>query len=281
MEENTNNAGEGVKNSNTQEDSSSAGSVAPVVEGQIVPTESVAPVAPVTEPVAPQSAPASAEAPAVQQPIQVPEILKAAHNQPSVTSDEKIWGLVSYIPLMALMALVLKPSSDFIKLHGRQGLLIFLIFFFSIFIYLVPFIGPLIGVIIHFAMIGIGLFSMFQAFIGNWWKIPVLGDISELIPVELFAKVTREAVVGAKVSEEIEQKSIEEEQAKAEEAAIMNEANQVVEDSPVISVDNTPNPEETNEPQEVPPVVTDNAPKADVQQQLPMSGEEGVSEANK
>ena len=37
---------------------------------------------------------------------------------------------------------------------------------------------------------------MYQAFIGNWWKIPVLGDLAGLIPVEMFTKVTREAVMG-------------------------------------------------------------------------------------
>lgn len=253
MEENTNNVGVGVNTTGTQADSYITGSAT---------SENAAPV---SAPVQPQSV--STEGQAEQSIIKVPDMLKAAQNQPPVTSDEKIWGLVSYIPLMALMALVLKPSSDFIKLHGRQGLLIFLIFFFSIFVYLVPFIGPLIGVIIHFALIAIGLFSMYQAFIGNWWKIPVLGDISELIPVELFAKVTREAVVGAKVSEEIEQKSMEEQQAKAEEAAILN--------------DEAVPAEGNNVEQNVSGSGTINPAKTDVQQQLPISGDEGAPEGNK
>lgn len=176
----------------------------PVTAETVPPTPPAQPLTPPAQPTAPPVQPSAAT------PLKMPEILKTAGNQPSVSSEDKIWGLISYIPLMALMALVLRPSSDFIKLHGRQGLLIFLIFFFSIFVYLVPYIGPLIGAIIHFAMIGIGLFSMYQAFIGNWWKIPVLGEISELIPVEMFAKVTREAVMGPKVAEEIEQKSAEE-----------------------------------------------------------------------
>ncbi len=194
--------------------------------------------------------------------VQVPEILKPAQGQPPVSSDDKIWGLVSYIPLLALMALVLKPGSAFIKLHGRQGLLIFLIFFFSIFIYIVPYIGPLIGIIIHFGMIGIGLFSMYQAFIGNWWKIPVLGDISELIPVEMFAKVTREAVMVAKLSEEIEQKSVEEEAAKVEAEAISKESEQTPAVSAAQDVPNTTAQADKGG-------TTQNA--GNVQQQLPIS----------
>lgn len=126
----------------------------------------------------------------------IPGFMQTAGNQPKVTNEEKIWALISYIPLMAVMSLVLQPKSEFIKLHGRQGLLIFLIFFFSIFVYLVPYIGPVIGIFVHMACIGVGIFSMYQAFIGNWWKIPVLGDIAELIPVEMFVKVTRSAVMG-------------------------------------------------------------------------------------
>lgn len=194
--------------------------------------------------------------------VNVPELLKKAQGQPNVSSEEKIWALVSYIPLVALMALVLKPSSEFIKLHGRQGLLIFLIFFFSIFVYLVPYIGALIGVIIHLGMIGIAVFSMYQAFIGNWWKIPVLGDIAELIPVDLFAKVTREAVMGEKVAEEIEQKSKEEEEAKDQ-----NMNQQLTE--------NKENQPTMNKPEENKAVSDNNESESGAsQQQLPIAGED-------
>ncbi len=203
---------------------------------------------------------------------QAPEALKKAGGQPSVTSEERVWALVAYIPLIALMALVLKPRSDFLKLHGRQGLLIFLIFFFSIFVYLVPYIGPVMGVIIHLAMVGIAIFSMYQAFIGNWWKVPVLGDIAELIPVDMFAKVTREAVMGEKVSEEIEQKGIEEEQAKAEK--IDQQYTEVSEnDADSIQQQSSDSPQQpVNNKQE------QNVESAASQQSLPIEGTEAQSE---
>ncbi|MBU0667908.1 hypothetical protein KJ951_00830 [Patescibacteria group bacterium] len=143
--------------------------------------------------------------------VKMPEILKAAKEQPKTTSEEKIWALLSYIPFVALVSLVMKPESNYVKLHGRQGLLLFMIFFGSIFVYLVPFIGPVVGIIIHFAAIIIGIFSMYQAFIGNWWKIPVLGDIAEIIPVEGLTKVARGAMMGEKVDEEKRKMEMEEE----------------------------------------------------------------------
>ncbi len=208
----------------------------------------------------------------VQAEPQVPEVLKKAASQPNVTSEEKIWALISYLPLLALMALVLKPSSEYMKLHGRQGLLIFLIFFFNIFVYLVPYIGPVIGVIIHLATIAVALFSMYQAFIGNWWKIPVLGDIAELIPVDLFAKVTREAVMGEKVSEEIEQKSMEEEEAKIESAQESTQPETTQDHVEPIQNEQYANVERSESQDERPAEVKN---QGESQQQLPIAEEEG------
>jgi len=129
-------------------------------------------------------------------------MFKKAENQPAVTMDEKLWAGISYIPLVALGALVIKPDSGFIKLHGRQGLLIFLIFFFCIFVYLVPYIGPLFGGLIQLALFVLGIFSMYQALVGNWWKIPVIGDLAAAIPLSLFEKVTREVISGQPSAQE-------------------------------------------------------------------------------
>jgi uncharacterized membrane protein len=126
----------------------------------------------------------------------VTDMFKAAEHQPKVNSTEKLWAMVSYIPLVAALALLISGESKYVRLHGRQGLLVFLIFFVCIFIYLVPFIGPLLGGLIQFALFILGVFSMYQALIGNWWKIPVLGDIAEMIPIDFFTTITKEVVTG-------------------------------------------------------------------------------------
>jgi uncharacterized membrane protein len=131
-----------------------------------------------------------------QKPLEVPGFLQKKPGQPPVTGEEKLWAIVCYIPFLAIIALIVKPDSKYIKLHGRQGLLLSIMFFISIFIYILPFIGSLIGGFIHLAVFLVGLFSMYQSAIGNWWKIPVLGDLSEMIPADLFSKTAREAIMG-------------------------------------------------------------------------------------
>ena len=43
---------------------------------------------------------------------------------------------------------------------------------------------------------------MYHAFVGNWWKTPILGDIAEMIPVDIFVQTTRNAMMTKKVNEE-------------------------------------------------------------------------------
>lgn len=134
--------------------------------------------------------------------VNVQDFLKPKEGQPPVTSEEKLWGLISYIPLMAIIPLIIKPKSEYIRLHGRQGLMLFFIFFFCIFIYIVPFIGPLIGGLIQLGIFVVGIYSLYQAFIGNWWKIPILGDLAAQIPLDFFAQVTTEALTGQPAPEQ-------------------------------------------------------------------------------
>ncbi len=122
------------------------------------------------------------------------QMFQASVNQPKVTTEEKAWALISYIPLVALLCLIIKGNSNYVKLHSRQGLLLFILFFLTIFVYILPFVGLLLGSFIQLLIFILGAFSAYQALIGNWWKIPVLGDIAEMIPVDLFVKIASETL---------------------------------------------------------------------------------------
>ena len=127
---------------------------------------------------------------------------KPTQPQPPVAQDEKIWAALSYIPMIALVAFLIKPKSEFVKLHGRQGLLIFLIFFFSIFLYIIlPPLGPILGGLVQLGMFVIGIFSIYQAITGNWWKTPVLGNIADMLPIDMFTNVATQAITGQEPSQ--------------------------------------------------------------------------------
>lgn len=184
--------------------------VPPVVEkvepAVAAPTPEVAPAEVQPQPVPSVEQPTVAAPPTegsdVKAPSAVPEFMKKDKEQPATQPEERMWALLAYIPLVSLVSLVMKPDSKFVKLHGQQGLLLVVIFFVAIFFYIIPFVGPVIMLLLHLMLMAIGIFSMYQAYIGNWWKIPVIGDIASAIPVDALTKVTRTAVMSEKVDEE-------------------------------------------------------------------------------
>lgn len=171
---------------------------------------------------APQEQPVSAPAPVSPAPMApsgapapTPSPVSPAPHEGTTSNTERLWGMLSYIPLLAILALVLHPRSEYIKLHGRQGLLIFLALFFSVFIAVIPILGGVLLVLIHLAFYVLILMGMYQAFTGVWWHIPVLGEVAAMIPLEFFTVVTREAVMGGKSDPlaEKDQKIMQKEQA--------------------------------------------------------------------
>ena len=115
-------------------------------------------------------------------------------NIPKVSMEEKLFGLLSYVILFSFFTLLFKPKSDFVRLHGRQGLVLTAFFFLSLFLLIIPFIGEMLSPFIAFCIIVMGIFSGYKALMGNWWKIPAVGDIAEQIPMTLFEKAGKEAV---------------------------------------------------------------------------------------
>ncbi len=135
-----------------------------------------------------------------------------------VETDEKVWAALSYLPLMATLALVVKPKSEFVRLHGRQGLFLFGMFVaglvgFAFLLILLPsflsefLISPLWILYSYIALPALGVYSLYQALIGNWWEIPVLGALARKIPVGKYSHLVHEAVTGQPVGDESNQEN--------------------------------------------------------------------------
>jgi uncharacterized membrane protein len=129
--------------------------------------------------------------------------LTAKVAQPPVNKDEKIYGGLAYVPFVSIACIILKPDSAFVRLHAKQGLLLTIIFMFVGILAAIVSIFGVIGAILSFllglvplAILVIGIYSMYLAFTGYWWKIPVLSSVADLIPVEMLAKVSKENITG-------------------------------------------------------------------------------------
>lgn len=122
---------------------------------------------------------------------------ESAEPQAPTTTTERVWSAFSYIPMVAPISLLMNPASDFVKLHAKQGLMLFIILILTLFldIMFAP-LGFLLATLIKFAMFVVGIYSIYMAFSGNWWKIPFIYQVADKIPVDIFTKITTEAITG-------------------------------------------------------------------------------------
>lgn len=90
----------------------------------------------------------------------MPEIKK-------ITQDDKVWGLLSYLWILSIIALAMKKNNDYVRFHANQGALLFVISLIGI----IPGIGQLVGLIVMI----LAIIGMVKAYHGEKWALPIVG----------------------------------------------------------------------------------------------------------
>jgi len=97
--------------------------------------------------------------------------------------EGKIFAVIGYIGILCLMPLLLKKENKFALFHGKQGLVLFLGEVAIGIIGIIPFLGWFIG-FLGILICGIlSLVGVIQALMGNYWRMPVVADISDKINI--------------------------------------------------------------------------------------------------
>ena len=103
---------------------------------------------------------------------QVPPITPA--ELPDITSDDKLWGLLSYFFIIAIIVLLMddKKNRPFIKFHAVQGIALSIgLTVISVVLGFIPFVGcisPFLWLVLLWPAIG--------AFQGKYTNIPFITD---------------------------------------------------------------------------------------------------------
>ena len=95
--------------------------------------------------------------------------------------EGKPYAVLAYLWILCLVPLILKKENKFALFHARQGLVIFICELAIGFVGIIPFLGWLV---FFFGSVLFGLLSLagiIQALMGNYWKMPVVGDFAEKI----------------------------------------------------------------------------------------------------
>jgi len=96
--------------------------------------------------------------------------------------DEKnIIAAISYIPFLFIVSLILAKDDEFILSHAKQGFGLFIVEVIIWLLSLIPFIGFIFKYIFGVLIFLVALYSFIEALVGKFWKIPLIGDLSQEI----------------------------------------------------------------------------------------------------
>lgn len=115
-----------------------------------------------------------------------------------VTDEEKIWGLIAWIISIigAIIALILKPSSKYVKYWAYLSISFFVIMIIGLMIVqiiglilgFVPFAGWIIATIINglysLAILIVWIFGIIKSLSMEFWKPPLIYDLAKMMGIE-------------------------------------------------------------------------------------------------
>ncbi len=102
-------------------------------------------------------------------------ILKDSDNS-TLASGEKLLSALGYISFFCILPLVLKPESKFCQFHGKQGLVLTLVFLFFSWLSL---FGAFFVILLKITYISIAVFGMVNAIQGQKKAIPFVEKMAQ------------------------------------------------------------------------------------------------------
>ncbi len=93
--------------------------------------------------------------------------------------EKRVLAAISYIPLLFIIPLVLVKDDQFVHSHAKQGFVLFIVEVIIWVLSHIPLIDWLFRYIIGVIIFLVALYAFIEALVGKFWKIPIIGDISE------------------------------------------------------------------------------------------------------
>lgn len=90
----------------------------------------------------------------------------------------KLIAALSYLWPTCMFPLLF-VKNDFVKFHAKQGLALAIVQIATIFFFIIPVLGWILGIIIIF----ITVLAIKSAFSGSMWRIPYIYELSERIKI--------------------------------------------------------------------------------------------------
>ena len=93
--------------------------------------------------------------------------------------ENKAIAAIGYIWILCFIPLLLKRDSKFAQFHGKQALVLFIVEVVIGFIIWIPVLGWLLGL----ATLILAIMGILQALQGNYWEMPLIGQLAKKINI--------------------------------------------------------------------------------------------------
>lgn len=89
--------------------------------------------------------------------------------------ENKVLAMLSYLGILFLVPLLLKPNSKFVKFHVKQGIILTIGWVIGMVLY--PFMG--LGFLLHIAIIVFSIMGIINVSEGKEKDLPIVGDLAK------------------------------------------------------------------------------------------------------
>ncbi|MBU2589252.1 MAG: hypothetical protein KKA65_01220 [Nanoarchaeota archaeon] len=100
-------------------------------------------------------------------------------NMETIGGTQILMGIISYLWILFIIPLLAMRKDEFVHFHAKQGLVLFLSSIAVSIFTVIPFIGWVIGPILHLVLIIFWVLAIVNVILKRKWKMPLLGDWAE------------------------------------------------------------------------------------------------------
>ncbi|MFZ6015722.1 MAG: DUF4870 domain-containing protein [Patescibacteria group bacterium] len=86
--------------------------------------------------------------------------------------ENKLIAALSYVGILCLIPLLAKKDSKFAQEHGKQGLVMLIVWVVGSFVFWLPIIGWLLLLVVFV----VNLIAFIKALMGEFWEVPLAGQ---------------------------------------------------------------------------------------------------------
>ncbi|MBI5073136.1 DUF4870 domain-containing protein [Candidatus Woesearchaeota archaeon] len=99
------------------------------------------------------------------------------------TSEQMVFGILSYLGILVLIPLLIKKDDDFVHFHAKQGLVMLLVWIAAWIVALIPVIGWVFGSLFYIVLLIVSLIAIVKVLMGEKWEIPVVSTYADKLNV--------------------------------------------------------------------------------------------------